>query len=57
MHTYTVHEKRCFSLYIMLPMILQLAGLANLSTGILLAEDSRLLGPSGEKGKFNVWCQ
>jgi len=34
-------EKRCLSLYIMLSMILQLGGMANLITGITTAAEER----------------
>jgi hypothetical protein len=44
-------EKRCFSLYIILSMILQLSGVGDLITGISTAV------AEGGNGKFVFWYQ
>ena len=55
-HTYR-YLKQCFSLYIMLSMILQIGGGAYLIAGIVGEVESDHLEVAGEEGKFAFWYQ
>jgi len=47
-------KKNCFSLYIILRVILQLGGLGNVIGGITRAAE---VGDETGNGKFNLWYQ
>ena len=51
-HAYIYTKKRCFSIYIMLSMILQLYGLGNLISGITTAADKSVKDVGG---RFYFW--
>jgi hypothetical protein len=54
---FTIRIYKCFSLYIMLSMILQLGGLGTVYDGISTALSGGGVDAQSKKGKFDFWYQ